>query len=145
MRERLDEERRKEETPPPDPETPPQPDSPPPEELEVEIGCEIVFDRRGNDFEVLLRADGGDIGRFSCPSEPAAFRAGMEAFSGAAASALASLLRERTKEGRVALKIRTEVRDGLIYWAAVSGVSAGIRETVALFGDAVKAEFAETE
>lgn len=143
MVEQLEEERKKEEERPPDPETPPQPDSPPPELKLIEIDCSLVFDRRGDGFEVSVVADGKEVGRFSCPSEPSAFRGAVAGFSGSAASALADLLREKTREGTVSLTVRMDVRDGLIYWAAVSGVSESVREAVKGFGDAVSAAFAE--
>ena len=127
---------------PPKPEEPPQPDAPEePRQLAVE--CDLVFDRRGDAFEVAVRAEDRELGRFTCPAEPGAFRNAVRSFSSDAAGALAGLLRERTREGVVTLTVRIDVRDGLIYWAAVSGVSERVREAVGEFGDAVTAEFLE--
>ena len=141
MLEQRERERQAPETPP-EPK-PPQPDAPPEELRRIEVECDLVFDRRGDAFEVTVRAEGRDLGRFSCPAEPGAFRNSVRAFAGDAAGALAGLLRERTREGAVDLTVRLDVRDGFIYWAAVSGVSESVREAVGAFGDAVNAEFSE--
>lgn len=127
---------------PPEP-TPPQPDAPPDEPRAIPLECDFVFDRKDGAFEVSVRADARELGRFSCPAEPGAFGRTVDGFADEAAGALAALLRERTKRGPVALKVNVVVRDGLIYWAAVSGVSGSVRQAVRSFGDAVAAEFAE--
>ena len=141
MLEQRERERQAPETPP-EPK-PPQPDAPPEELRRIAVECDLVFDRRGDAFEVTVRAEGRDLGRFSCPAEPGAFRNSVRAFAGDAAGALAGLLRERIREGAVDLTVRLDVRDGLIYWAAVSGVSESVREAVGAFGDAVNAAFTE--
>ena len=43
------------------------------------------------------------------------------------------------------LKVNLVVRNGLIYWAAVTGVSDAAREAVKGFGEAVSAEFSEAK
>ena len=142
MLEQLEREKRDPETPP-EP-TPPQPDAPPEELRQIEVECDLVFDRRGDAFEVTVRAEGRDLGKYSCPAAPEAFRGSVRAFSGEAAEALAGLLRERTREGTVSLTVRLDVRDGLIYWAAVSGVTERVRDAVGEFGDAVSAAFSDS-
>ena len=127
---------------PPDP-TPPQPDSPPEEPKAIAVECDLVFDRKGDEFEVSVRAEARELGRFTCPADPAGFQGALGRFAEDAAGALAALLRERTKQGTVQLTVNLVVRNGLIYWAAVSGVSESVREAVKGFGDAVAAEFSE--
>ena len=127
---------------PPDPK-PPQPDSPPEEPKAIAVECDLVFDRRGDEFEVRVVAEKKELGRFSCPADPKRFDRGLRDFTDGAAGALAALLRERTRQGTVQLKVNLVVRNGLIYWAAVSGVSESVRVAVEGFGEAVSAEFSE--
>ena len=135
-------ERERAETPPV-PEQPPTPDAPPEPPREIPVECDLVFDRRGDDFEVAVKAEGRELGRFRCPADPRRFERRVEAFSGEAAEALAALLRERTRKGPVALRVNLVVRNGLIYWAAVTGVSGSVRTVVEGFGEAVTAEFTD--
>ena len=139
--EELEREKAKPETPP-EP-TPPQPDAPPDEPRAIEVECDLVFDRKGDSFEVSVRAEARELGRFECPADPAAFERSLDGFAEGAAGALAGLLRERTKQGPVQLTVNLVVRNGLIYWAAVSGVSESVRGVVETFGEAVSAAFAE--
>lgn len=141
MLEAVEREKAQPETPP-DP-TPPQPDSPPAEPKAIAIECDLVFDRRGDEFEVRVIAEGKELGRFACPADPKGFERGLRDFTDGAADALARLLRERTRQGTVQLKVNLVVRDGLIYWAAVSGVSESVRSAVEGFGEAVSAAFSE--
>ena len=142
MLEELEREKAQPETPPPEP-TPPQPDSPPEEPKAIAVECDLVFDRRGDEFEVRVVAEEKELGRFSCPADPKAFERGLRGFTDGAAGALASLLRERTRRGTVQLTVNVVVRNGLIYWAAVSGVSESVRAAVDEFGEAVSAQFSE--
>ena len=128
---------------PPVPEQPPTPDAPPEPPRAIPVECDLVFDRRGDDFEVAVKAEGRELGRFRCPADPRRFERRVEAFSGEAAEALAVLLRERTRKGPVALRVNLVVRNGLIYWAAVTGVSGSVRTVVEGFGEAVTAEFTD--
>ena len=139
--EELEREKAKPETPP-EP-TPPQPDAPPDELRAIEVECDLVFDRKADSFEVSVRAESRELGRFLCPADPSAFERGLRDFTDGAAGALADLLRERTKQGAVRLTVNLVVRNGLIYWAAVSGVSESVREAVETFGESVSAQFAE--
>ena len=135
----------KEKAPPeatPDPK-PPQPDSPPEEPKAIAVECDLVFDRKGDEFEVRVVAEKKELGRFTCPADPRKFDREIRDFTEGAAGALAKLLRERTRQGTVQLTVNLVVRNGLIYWAAVSGVSESVREAVKGFGDAVSAEFSE--
>jgi len=141
MLEAVEREKAQPETPP-DP-TPPQPDSPPEEPKAIAVECDLVFDRRGDEFEVRVVAEKKELGRFACPADPKRFDRGLRDFTDGAAGALAALLRERTRQGTVQLKVNLVVRDGLIYWAAVSGVSESVRAAVEGFGEAVSAEFSE--
>ena len=127
---------------PPDPK-PPQPDSPPEEPKTIAVECDLVFDRKGDEFEVRVVAEKKELGRFVCPADPKQFDRKLRDFTDGAAGALAQLLRERTRQGTVQLKVNLVVRNGLIYWAAVSGVSEAAREAVQGFGEAVSAEFSE--
>ena len=140
--EEMEREKAQPETPPPEP-TPPQPDSPPDEPRTIAVECDLVFDRKGGEFEVSVRAEARELGRFTCPADPSDFERNLGGFADGAAGALASLLRERTKRGTVQLTVNLVVRDGLIYWAAVSGVSESVREIVKGFGEAVSAEFSD--
>ncbi|MBQ3811440.1 MAG: hypothetical protein II839_11540, partial [Kiritimatiellae bacterium] len=140
--EELEREKAQPETPPPEP-TPPQPDSPPDEPKTIEVECDLVFDRKGSEFEVSVRAEARELGRFTCPADPTAFERSLRDFTEGAAGALAGLLHERTKRGNVRLTINLVVRNGLIYWAAVSGVSESVRTVVEGFGEAVSAEFSD--
>lgn len=141
MLEAVEREKTQPETPP-DP-TPPQPDSPPEEPKAIAVECDLVFDRRGDEFEVRVVAERKELGRFACPADPKRFDRGLRDFTDGAAGALAALLRERTRQGTVQLKVNLVVRNGLIYWAAVSGVSESVRTAVEGFGEAVSAEFSE--
>ena len=122
---------------------PPQPDAPPEEPKAIAVECDLVFDRKGDEFEVRVVAETKELGRFTCPADPRKFDREIRDFTEGAAGALAKLLRERTRQGTVQLKVNLVVRNGLIYWAAVSGVSESVREAVKGFGDAVSAEFSE--
>jgi hypothetical protein len=122
---------------------PPQPDAPPEEPKTIAVECDLVFDRKGDEFEVRVVAEKKELGRFTCPADPRKFDREIRDFTEGAAGALAKLLRERTRQGTVQLKVNLVVRNGLIYWAAVSGVSESVREAVKSFGDAVSAEFSE--
>ena len=133
MLEAVEREKAQPETPP-DP-TPPQPDSPPEEPKAIAVECDLVFDRRGDEFEVRVVAEKKELGRFACPADPKRFDRGLRD---------AALLRERTRQGTVQLKVNLVVRNGLIYWAAVSGVSESVRTAVEGFGEAVSAEFSES-
>ena len=135
----------KEKAPPeatPDPK-PPQPDSPPEEPKAIEVECDLVFDRKGDEFEVRVVAEKKELGRFTCPADPRKFDREIRDFTEGAAGALAKLLRERTRQGTVQLTVNLVVRNGLIYWAAVSGVSESVRAAVEGFGEAVSAEISE--
>lgn len=127
---------------------PPQNDNPPPPEAleEIEMECTFVFDRKGEDIVGAFLVDGTETESFACPHSPDEFRKDVAAFTSALRASFTDTIGAAVRKNRLKLTVRIDVRDNLIYYGAVSGVSSRIKRDAAKFGDYITSlELGEAE
>lgn len=115
------------------------PNETPPEEKEkILLDCVIVFDRKGDSMNGAVVLDGKRIAEFTCPHNPDKFKQGRTGFVNSVATALTQEVRKVAIDKLVSITITIDVRDDLVYYSAVSGVSFKLRNELMALGDAIE-------
>lgn len=115
------------------------PNETPPEEKEkVLLDCVIVFDRNGDSMNGSVLLDGKKIAEFSCPHNPDDFKNGRSNFVNSVAGALTQEVQKTVTDKLVSITITIDVRDDLVYYSAVSGVSFKLRRELEALGEAIE-------
>jgi hypothetical protein len=115
------------------------PNETPPEEKEkILLDCVIVFDRKGDSMNGAVLLSGKRIAEFNCPHNPDKFKQGRAGFVNSVAGALAQEVQKAAVDKLVSLTVTIDVRDDLVYYSAVSGVSFKLRKELEALGDAIE-------
>ena len=116
-----------------------QPNDTPPEEKEkILLDCIIVFDRKGDSMNGSVILDGKRIAEFNCSHNPDKFKQGRTSFVNSVADALTNEVRKNAFDKLVSITVTIDVRDDLIYYSAVSGVSSKLRTELKALGEAIE-------
>lgn len=116
-----------------------QPNDTPPEEKEkILLDCIIVFDRKGDSMNGAVLLSGKRIAEFNCPHNPDKFKQGRTGFVNSVAGALAQEVQKAAVDKLVSLTVTIDVRDDLVYYSAVSGVSFKLRRELEALGEAIE-------
>lgn len=115
------------------------PNETPPEEKEkILLDCVIVFDRKGDSMNGAVLLSGKRIAEFNCPHNPDKFKQGRTSFVNSVAGALAQEVQKAAVDKLVSLTVTIDVRDDLVYYSAVSGVSFKLRRELEALGEAIE-------
>jgi hypothetical protein len=115
------------------------PNETPPEEKEkILLDCVIVFDRKGDSMNGAVLLSGKRIAEFNCPHNPDKFKQGRTGFVNSVAGALAQEVQKAAVDKLVSLTVTIDVRDDLVYYSAVSGVSFKLRRELEALGEAIE-------
>jgi hypothetical protein len=114
------------------------PENPPEEKEKILLDCVIVFDRNGDSMKGSVLLGGKRIAEFDCPHNPNSFKQKRTTFVNSVADALASEVRKSAIDKLVSITITIDVRDDLIYYSAVSGVSTKLRNELMALGEAIE-------
>lgn len=115
------------------------PNETPPEEKEkILLDCIIVFDRKGDSMNGAVLLSGKRIAEFNCPHNPDKFKQGRTSFVNSVAGALAQEVQKAAVDKLVSLTVTIDVRDDLVYYSAVSGVSFKLRRELEALGEAIE-------
>lgn len=115
------------------------PNETPPEEKEkILLDCIIVFDRKGDSMNGAVLLSGKRIAEFNCPHNPDKFKQGRTGFVNSVAGALAQEVQKAAVDKLVSLTVTIDVRDDLVYYSAVSGVSFKLRRELEALGEAIE-------
>lgn len=115
------------------------PNETPPEEKEkILLDCIIVFDRKGDSMNGAVLLSGKRIAEFNCPHNPDKFKQGRTGFVNSVATALTQEVQKAAIDKLVSITITIDVRDDLVYYSAVSGVSFKLRKELEALGDAIE-------
>ena len=114
------------------------PENPPEEKEKILLDCVIVFDRNGDSMKGSVLLDGKRIAEFDCPHNPNSFKQKRTTFVNSVADALASEVRKSAIDKLISITITIDVRDDLIYYSAVSGVSTKLRNELMALGEAIE-------
>jgi hypothetical protein len=117
-----------------------EPDPQPPEEEKEKIllDCVIVFDRNGDTMNGAVLLDGKRIAEFSCPHNPERFKQGRAGFVNSVSSAITSEVQKNVIDKLISITVTIDVRDDLVYYSAVSGVSSTLRKELSALGEAIE-------
>ncbi len=113
-------------------------DTPPEEKEKILLDCVIVFDRKGDSMNGAVLLSGKRIAEFNCPHNPDKFKQGRTGFVNSVAGALAQEVQKAAVDKLVSLTVTIDVRDDLVYYSAVSGVSFKLRRELEALGEAIE-------